>query len=215
MADDTTSVTQSRRRLLTAAAAAGAAALAASLPGAEKARATDGQAVAVGGSYSGTSLTELNVTGAGCLWVQSDAGYALHAVSTSGTGVQGLSTSQSGVYGQSSSGEGVHGESVTGDGVYGVSASGVGVHAAGNGIALQVEGKVRLSRSGRKAIASGHSSLKVTMAGVTTSSYVVATLQTNRSGFYVQSAVPASGSFTIYLNKAVPSPTYVGYLVIN
>ena len=27
--------------------------------------------------------------------------------------------------------------------------------------------------------------------------------------------VPASGSFTIYLNRAVSGTTYVGYMVIN
>jgi uncharacterized Ntn-hydrolase superfamily protein len=53
------------------------------------------------------------------------------------------------------------------------------------------------------------------MAGVTTSSYIIATPQTNRAGVYVQSVVPASGKFTIYLNKAVTGTSYIGYLVIN
>jgi hypothetical protein len=53
------------------------------------------------------------------------------------------------------------------------------------------------------------------MAGVSTSSYVIATLQTRRIGVYVHAVVPGTGYFLIYLNKAVTANTYVGYLVIN
>jgi hypothetical protein len=81
--------------------------------------------------------------------------------------------------------------------------------------ALQVAGKVKFSRSGRTSVGSGKSSRKITMTGVTTSSYIIATLQSRRTGVYVASVVPASGSFTIYLNKTVSSTTYVAYFVIN
>jgi len=50
---------------------------------------------------------------------------------------------------------------------------------------------------------------------VTTSSYIIATPQTNRAGLFVQAVVPAAGKFTIYLNKSVSATTYIGYLVIN
>jgi hypothetical protein len=53
------------------------------------------------------------------------------------------------------------------------------------------------------------------MVGVTTSSYILATLQTRRAGVYVHAVVPAAGYFTIYLNKNVSAATYIGYLVIN
>jgi len=53
------------------------------------------------------------------------------------------------------------------------------------------------------------------MAGVTTASYIIATLQTSVSGVYVRAVVPASGSFTIYLSKAPRKTVYVGYMVIN
>lgn len=82
-------------------------------------------------------------------------------------------------------------------------------------VALNVNGKAQFSRSGRTTISTGASKKVVTMAGVTTASYVIATLQTNRAGTYVQSVVPAAGSFTINLNKTVPGATVVGYLVIN
>jgi len=95
--------------------------------------------------------------------------------------------------------------------------AGVGVQAtaAAGLIALNVTGKAKFSRSGRTSFAATKYSKKVTMAGVTSSSYVIATLQSKRTGIYVQSVVPAAGYFTIYLNKAVSSTTYVGYLVIN
>jgi hypothetical protein len=106
----------------------------------------------------------------------------------------------------------------SGIGVTGSTDSGVGVQASASGAsgtALSVSGKVKLSRSGRKSIGSTATSVKVTLAGVTTSSYVVATLQTSVSGCYVRAAVPSSGYFTVYLSKAPGKTVYVGYLVIN
>ena len=45
---------------------------------------------------------------------------------------------------------------------------------------------------------------------------VMATVQ-RTGGFFVQAAVPAAGSFTIYLNKAPVSPATVkvAYMVLN
>jgi hypothetical protein len=161
-----------------------------------------------------------------------------------GTGLWGYSTSATGtgVYGQSAigvwgyggigvyganhgTGAGVYGASIAGSsvpnpppevGVFGYTDTGYGVFAqATSGTALYVSGKARFSRSGRTYVASGASSRKITMAGVTTGSYIIATPQTNRPGVFVQAVVPVAGSFTIYLNKAVPGTTYIGYLVIN
>ena len=81
--------------------------------------------------------------------------------------------------------------------------------------ALDVVGKVKFNRAARVAVSANTSSKKVTMGGVTTSSFIIATLQTRRTGVYVHAVVPAAGSFTIYLNKAVTATTYVGYIVIN
>jgi len=46
---------------------------------------------------------------------------------------------------------------------------------------------------------------------------VLATLQTNRVGLYVQAAVPNSsqGTVTVYLNKKVTAATKVAWFVIN
>ena len=82
-------------------------------------------------------------------------------------------------------------------------------------VALSVSGRAKFSRSGRVSVAAGAATKAVTMTGVTTSSYVIATLQTSRAGVYVAAVVPAAGKFTIYLNKAVTATTVVGYLVIN
>ncbi len=93
----------------------------------------------------------------------------------------------------------------------------VGVYARGDGgtTALRVQGKAVFSRSGRAAVSAGQSSKVVTMAGVTSSSLVLVTLRTRRSGVYVAAAVPAAGKFTVYLNKAVTATTYFAYLVLD
>ena len=113
-------------------------------------------------------------------------------------------------------GVGVYG--FAGDGTPPVPPSGIGVYARSlltTEYALYVQGKARFSRSAKTSIGSTATSKKVTMAGVTSSSYVVATMQTNVSGLYVRAVVCATGSFTIYLSKAPGKTVYVGYLVIN
>ena len=44
---------------------------------------------------------------------------------------------------------------------------------------------------------------------------MIATLQSNKPGVWIQAVVPGSGKFTIYLNRATSGATFVGYLVIN
>jgi hypothetical protein len=124
-----------------------------------------------------------------------------------GWGVFGSAgTDQIGVYGN------------TGDSPAPAVAGGIGVLARAESLsqlALRVMGKTQFSQSGRVTILSGHSSRAVSKPGVTPSSWIVATPQTNRAGVFVQAAVPGNGTFTIYLNKAVSGNTLVGYLVIN
>jgi hypothetical protein len=161
------------------------------------------------------------------------------------TGVYGwanMSAGSSGVFGESIDGAGVVGAGQWGcigvgwPGIFGFTSVGTGVHghygdyttipdqpaktgvfatATAAGTALEVRGKAKFSRSKKASIAKGKSSLKVTLAGVTSASYVIATLQSKRTGTYVQAVVCATGSFTIYLNKAVTATTYVAYFVIN
>jgi len=97
----------------------------------------------------------------------------------------------------------------------------VGVLAgAENGrIALQVNGVGKFNRSGRASITVGTSSKKITVpGGVTTAAFGIATLQTNRAGYYVQAVVPSASTstITVYLNKAVTtSAISVGWIVFS
>lgn len=122
------------------------------------------------------------------------------------TGVQGYGQS-AGVYGYG--GIGVVGESAT------TSAGVLAIGQSATDLALEVQGKVKFSRSGRSTIGSGKSNIKVTLAGVSSGSRVFAVLHSNRTGRWVQSVVPVTGSFTIYLNGTVSSSTYVAWFVLN
>jgi hypothetical protein len=59
------------------------------------------------------------------------------------------------------------------------------------------------------------SSATVILDGVSTSSMVLATAQHNDGVTSVLAAVPANGSFTIYLNDVPASPVSVGWLVLT
>jgi hypothetical protein len=92
----------------------------------------------------------------------------------------------------------------------------VAAAAASNQFALYVAGRLRLNGAGgRTSFTSTATSKKITMAGVTTASFIVATIQTSISGCYVRAVVPAAGSFTIYLSKAPGKTAVVGYIVAN
>jgi hypothetical protein len=167
---------------------------------------------------------------------------AVHAASVGGNAKGVEDTNYTGVYGWSPAfpdtsgvGTGVWGDSedfgVYGSGsvgVYGFGSVGVigesastsnpaiiAYGATTSSPALEVNGKVKFNRAGRKTIGAGKSSLVVTMAGVTTTSKVLAVLNSNRSGRYVRAVVPATGKFTIYLNSSVSSSTYVAYFVFD
>ena len=103
-----------------------------------------------------------------------------------------------------------------GVGVQATSVTGIGISAASkSGIALDVVGKARFSRSGKAVITTGKKSVKVTLAGVSTSSLVFANLATNAAGKYVAAVVPASGSFTIYLNANAAGSVSVAWFVAD
>ncbi len=85
------------------------------------------------------------------------------------------------------------------------------------GTALQATGPAVFSRSGLLTVAAGSSSATRTGVALTTASLVLATLQQDRAGVWVRSAVPnvAGSSFTIHLNKAVAASTTVAWFVVN
>jgi hypothetical protein len=136
-----------------------------------------------------------------------------------GTGVKGYGSAGNGVWGQTSGSgtSGVYGENdANGYGVAGSSASGVGVLAQSAGTALVVNGRASFSTAGTAVIASGHKSVTVTLAGVTTTDFVLATVQ-GQGSFYVKNASAGSGQFTIFINKAptAPATVKVAYFVIS
>jgi hypothetical protein len=92
---------------------------------------------------------------------------------------------------------------------------GVWAGADAGGFALQVNGRAKFSRSGRTAVSAGKSSKIVLLSGLTSSNLVIATLQTHRTGVYIAAAVPTTGRFTLYLNKAVTATTYFAWFVLN
>jgi hypothetical protein len=180
-------------------------------------------------------------TGSGVFGEATTSGLGVNGVSASGTGVRGSGAIR-GVTGTTSTGSGVYGENTgsvgigvegrtggtgsavygqataNGVGVYGVSTTGTGVSAnSANGTALQVNGKAKFSRSGVIALAASAASITKTGVSLTSNSYVLATLQTNTGGLFIQGAVPNPGasSITIYFNKAAPIGARVAWFVVN
>ncbi len=192
----------------------------------------------IGSTGDGTSLAEdTDETGVYGYANDSFAAAGVWGDSIQGIGVVG--TGDWGVYGYGSTGV-LGGVSAVATGVYGFAgddgeitpptpSAGVvgragsgakyGIVAAAAGsdqFALYASGRLRLtSCGGRTTIASTATSKKVILAGITASSFVVATLQTSISGCYVRAVVPAAGSFTIYLSKAPGKTAAIGYIVAN
>jgi hypothetical protein len=155
---------------------------------------------------------------------QSAHGYGVIGDTLDGFGVLGLG--YYGVYGSGTAG--VLGMSDGGAGVQGwaglhtppdpVDPVGVWAGADDAGVGLRVTGVAQFNRSGKVTFSAGQSSKKVIVPGrVTTSSFGLANLLTNRAGTYVQSVVAtaADHSITIYLNKAVTASTACGWFVIG
>jgi hypothetical protein len=88
-----------------------------------------------------------------------------------------------------------------------------------SGVALRTIGKLEfLDRSGTATVAIGQTNKVVNIAGVTASSMVLATIQQNKSGYWIRAAVPGSGKITIYLNKATTDTSgsvKIAYLVMS
>jgi hypothetical protein len=189
----------------------------------------------------GYSIGELGVHGASgsAAGVQgtSDSGDGVAGSSNSASGVHGESTGAngSGVFGFNLSNSGIKGAGrigIQGDvgptqtavhGFVGNSAApvppaGVGVVAQAQSaslIALHVKGRAKFDRSGVVTVAGGTSSVTKTLAGVTSSSLILAVLGQDRAGVWVRAAVPSAGTFKVILNKNVASATKVTYFVLG
>jgi hypothetical protein len=165
---------------------------------------------------------------------ESDTGYGVYGtggeVGTRGfarTGVEGIGIDTGvrgdgadiGVEGIAHVGGGPEGWGI---GVSGTAKTGIGVKAVSpSGIALDVVGKARFSRSGRATVASGRSYVDVDLranGGLAGSPLLFATLQSYRTGVFVAATrknYPSTGKFRIYLNKTVTASTYVAWLVVG
>jgi hypothetical protein len=192
----------------------------------------NGDGVGVFGSGVAGAGVQGNSNAAGIYGISQSESQAAPHDETLFTGVYGWSPAYAndtgvgvGVWGDSEE-WGVYGSGTVG--VYGFGSVGVVAESAStsnpaivafgatsSSPALEVNGKVKFNRAGRKTIGAGKSSLVVTMAGVTTTSKILAVLNSNRSGRYVRAVVAGSGKFTIYLNSSVSSSTYVAYFVFD
>jgi hypothetical protein len=133
-----------------------------------------------------------------------------------GCGVQGVN--------MAANGYGVQGFNAA-SGTWGSLGGWAGVYASASkpdSFALNVDGRVQFHRSGIATIPAGKSSVAVGTAGgvalaLFPESRVLATLQTNRAGLYVQAAVPSvvKNTITIHLNKKAPAATTVAWFVLS
>ncbi len=167
---------------------------------------------AVRGQNDGTGGDGIGVYGS-----HDGSGWGVYGTSASGTGVFGVATTGTGVSGSSTTG--VFGTGTTGVHGFAASPAGVGVLAEndGSGAALKVKGVAAFSRSGVATVPAGRSEVSHRLS-LTSASFVLAMIQGNVKGLYVQGVTVtarSSGSFTIHLSKAVAAKTKVAWLVMN
>ena len=131
-----------------------------------------------------------------------------------GYGVTGYSANGDGILGQTNASgrSGVIGQDVSGG-------NGIGVTAqSATGTALKVEGVATFTRSGVVTLSAPGTSVLVTVpGGLTTTSHVLATLQTNPGTVAVRAAVPdtANGKVTIYFTGSAPKNTKFAWFVFG
>jgi len=182
------------------------------------------------GQANGTGIGVIGQGGSSGTGVQGTGSGAGHGVTGDafGTGVGLVGTGNAfGVVGEAT-GEGVRGigldgvvgQTSTGNGVHGLvsSSAGVAVFAENTfGIALKATGRTVFNRSGVLTVPAGSSTVTHSGIALAAQSLILATLQQNRAGVFVQAAVPdvAGSSFTIHLSKAVSKNTTVAWLVVN
>ena len=141
-----------------------------------------------------------------------DGAYGVQGFTRVGTGVYGTSNSNGiGVLGDSSY-IGVQGNSEFGTGVYASSSDGYALQTSGT---AQFSGQVQFSTSGVATVPKNSQTVTVELAGMTTSSIVLATIQKAYEGIAIEAATPASGSFTITLTAKAPAKIPVGWFVIG
>ena len=92
------------------------------------------------------------------------------------------------------------------------------VPVPGNGVALAVQGVAAFTRSGTVTLAGRAKSAVVAVpGGLTASSHVLATMQSNTGAIGVRAAVPnlATGKVTIYLTGTAPKGAKIAWFVFG
>jgi hypothetical protein len=181
-----------RRAVLAAGLGAAAAAAAGALAAPARVAGADGDYVRVGQVHTGTTVTKLSVTAGDALEVETSDLLASAVVA------RNPSSHMIGV----------------------LASSTAGVEAIAQNpldLGLYVSGKAKFTRSGSYLIGTNRSYATITGLTIGPNSFALATLQANRAGFYVQAVVPseARSRITIYLNKKVPAPTKVAWIVFD
>jgi hypothetical protein len=195
-------------------------------------------AVARGGHQCGVKSYSYN--GHGVLGValpyENDDGVGVRgeSITARGAGVLGRNPNWVGAWGSGSIGvvgqtTNNYGIGVEGDaggqgaiGIFGAASGsqGIGVYAtasSADSAALQVNGRVVFSSSGRIIVPAGATSATQTGLSLSTAAFVVATLQQDLPGVAVRAAVPdpAGGTMTVHLTQAPPVDAAVGWMAVN
>ena len=180
----------------------------------------------------GMQVSAPNGTSTGIRVDASQVGVSAEQHNEFGAGVQGIAqgAEAAGVAGfnQGNGGAGVTGvcSGPEGFGVMGNAPGGGtgGYFTTDTGTALRVNGRARFSRSGRASVPKSRSYVDITVPGglSTTTSSVIATIQTYRSGVAVAVAgvrlnYPSAGKARIYLTKiaSTTATTPIGWFVIG
>lgn len=214
---------RSRRDLLRTGGAATIAALLGVLGIAGTSTAKNGDAVRAGQKTTASKSTSLESRRGPALLVRNTGGgeaVALRGVSgaASGVGVVGEVTSDKG------EAAGVHGISASPDAAAGrftAGAGGTAVDARTNqqGVALRTKGRLELTeRSGVTSVSGGAEFVIPVPGGLTSGTFVLATLQDHHPGVHVEAAHvldAEEGLIVVRLNQALPEPGKVGWLVLD
>ncbi|MEI7745679.1 MAG: hypothetical protein WCK58_18230 [Chloroflexota bacterium] len=214
------------RRSVLAAAAAGAAGMATAglaRPGAAQASGgAQGTALILGNANTASASTIVTTTstsaGTGAIdGVTTDIGIGVRGFSAAGTGMMAIGY-RWGIYAFSDTGTPMLvrlGADVA-QNVKPDTAVIISVEHPTTQVGLEAHGRIKLpERSGRAKVLAGKASVVVTVAGVTSGNYAIATLATNRASRYVRAVVCGPGKINIYLNASVSSATYVNWLVLG
>lgn len=100
--------------------------------------------------------------------------------------------------------------------VHAMSNGATGLLADGGGVAIEAHGEVQFSTAGLATIPQGKSSITVTPGvPITTSSKVLATLQSGGGTFKRVGRNPTSNTITLYLSGNATSAVIVAYFIIS